>query len=303
MKQHSPILDLTLRNQRFRSSLVGHVKTLIAELPRGGGRDFQEMTSDQREAALTALANHLAQIEIEDARLFQLSEVARSAPGVAGWAHRQDFQPTVTQRQILGALGRGGDVKDLDRVVGLLISGGVADVLRAHATHYAEMEHRTSEAVAGRQAAEKKAEPLPQTQAELAAAQARIATLEDEVALRVRQLSDAQAFLAGPGGKPPRRVHVTGEKGIYTGLVDGETRFEIGYPDDQGKQRWKRLSSGESIEDARRLRKRLEGQPHDPEFGGLTEDEDAAAPQGDGDDDGAGDKQTTTEPAAAGTEA
>lgn len=273
MKQHSPILDLTLHNARFRSSLVNHVKRVIAELPPGGNaRQFEAMTSEQRTEALTALANHISQIEIEDARLFQLSEVARSAPGVSGWAHRQDFQPSVTQRQILGALGRGGEVKDLDRVVGLLISGGVADVLRAHAERYADMERRTTEAIAARQAAEQKAEPLAQTQADLAAAQTRIANLEADVALRERQLSDAQAFLTGPGSDRPRRIHVTGETGVYTALAGGETRFEVEYHDSESKQRWKRLGPGASIEDARRMRARLAGQPHDPEHGGHTDE-------------------------------
>lgn len=305
MKQHSPILDLTLHNARFRSSLVNHIKRVIAELPPGGNdRQIEAMTTEQRTEALTALTNHISQIEIADARLFQLSEVARSAPGASGWAHRQDFQPSVTQRQILGALGRSGEVKDLDRVVGLLISGGVADVLRAHAEHYADMARRTTEAVNARQAAEQRAEPLAQTQADLATAQARIANLEDEVALRERQLSDAQAFLAGPGSDRPRRVHVTGETGIYTGLVDGETRFEVGYSDDQGKQRWRTLKAGAGIEDARRMRARLAGQPHDPEHGGHTDDEAAEAAEasqgaGAGDDD----QQTTTEPVAAGQEA
>lgn len=301
MKQHSPILDLELHNPRFRSSIVNHVRRVIAELPPGdNARQFEAMTTEQRTQALTALANHLSQIEIADARLFQLSEVARSAPGASGWAHRQDFQPSVTQRQILGALGRGGEVKDLDRVVGLMISGGVADVLRAHAERYADMERRTSEANAARREAEQKAEPLPQAQADLATAQRRIANLEDEVALRERQLSDAQAFLTGPGSDRPRRVHVTGETGIYTTLVDGETRFEVGYSDDQGKTRWKRLGPDSSIEDARQLRRRLAKQPHDPDPADTDDDTAAAeAPQGDGD----GDQQTTTEPVAAGREA
>lgn len=298
MKQRTPIIDLELHNKRFRSSLVNHIKKVIAELPPGGNdRQVVEMTTEQRTDALTALANHIASIEVSDARLFQLSEIARSAPGVVGWAHRQDFQPSVTQRQILGALGRGGKVQDLDRVVGMLISGGVADVLRAHAEHYGDMQRRTTEANAARQEAEQRAEPLAQTQADLTTARRRIANLEDEVALRERQLSDAQAFIASPGSDRPRRVHVTGETGIYTGLVDGETRLEVGYPDDQGKQRWKRLGPGASIEDARRLRARLAGQPHDPEHGGRTDEEADEASAGDGD------QQTTTEPVAAGQEA
>jgi hypothetical protein len=299
MKQHTPILDLALHNARFRTSLVNHIDRVIAELPPGdNARQIEAMATEQRTAALTALRNHVSQIEFEDARLFQLSEVARSAPGVSGWAHRQDFQPSVTQRQILGALGRGGEVKDLDRVIGLLISGGVADVLRGHAQHHADMTARVAEAAEARKAAERRAEPLAQTQADLAAAQRRTANLEDELALRERQLSDAQAFLAAPGSDRPRRVHVTGETGIYTGLVDGETRFEVGYPDDQGKQRWKRLGSGASIEEARQLRRRLAGEPHNPD------DDDAAgaeASQGAGDADG--DQETTTEPAAARMEA
>lgn len=298
MKQHTPIHDLELHNARFRGSLIAHIKQVIAELPPGGNdRQVIEMTTEQRTAALTALANHIGAIEIADARLFQLAEIARAAPGVVGWAHRQDFQPSVTQRQIFGALGRGGEVKDLDRVVGMLISGGVADVLRAHAAHYSEMQRRTDEAIAARKAAEQRVEPLTQTQADLAAAQRRIANLEAEVTLRERQLSEAQAFLAAPGSDRPRRIHVTGETGIYTGLVDGETRLEIGYPDDQGKQRWKRLNSGASIEDARRMRAKLAGQPHDPEHGGHTDEEAAEASAGDGD------QQTTTEPVAAGQEA
>lgn len=302
MKQHTPIHDLELHNARFRGSLVNHIKQVIAELPPGdNSRQIVEMTTEQRTAALTALANHIGAIEIADARLFQLAEIARSAPGVTAWLHRQDFQPSVTQRQILGALGRGGEVKDLDRVVGMLISGGVADVLRAHSAHYTDMRRRTDEAIAARQAAEQRVEPLTQTQADLAAAQSRIANLEAEVALRERQLSEAQSFLAAPGSDRPRRVHVTGETGIYTGLVDGETRLEVGYPDDQGKQRWKRLGRGASIEDARRLRARLAGQPHDPEHGGRTDEEATEASQDAGAGDG--DQQTTTEPVAAGQEA
>jgi hypothetical protein len=295
MKQHTPILDLTLHSARFRTSFVNHIDRVIAELPPGdNARQIEAMMTEQRTGALTALRNHLSQVEIEDARLFQLAEVARSAPGVSGWAHRQDFQPSVTQRQILGALGRGGEVKDLDRVIGLMISGGVADVLRAHAERYADMERRISEANAGRREAEQKAEPLAQTQADLATAQRRIANLEDEVALRERQLSDAQAFVTGPGSERPRRVHVTGETGIYTTVVDGETRYEIGYSDAEGKQRWRRLGPDESVEEARQLRRRLAGQSHKSD---RADDDTAAA--GDGDDD----KQTTTEPVAAGTEA
>jgi hypothetical protein len=306
MKQHTPILDLELHNARFRSSLVNHIKKVIAELPPGGNdRQFVEMTTEQRTAALTALANHVGAIEIADARLFQLAEVARAAPGMTGWLHRQDFQPSVTQRQILGSLGRGGEVKDLDRVVGMLISGGVADVLRAHSAHYTDLRRRTDEAIAAREAAEQKVEPLTQTEADLAAAQSRIANLEAEIALRERQLSEAQSFLTAPGSDRPRRVHVTGETGIYTGLVDGETRLEVGYPDDQGKQRWKRLSRGASIEDARRLRERLAGQPHDPEHGGSTDDDAAPEAPEPSQDAGAGDddQPTKPEPVAAGQEA
>ena len=116
------------------------------------------------------------------------------------------------------------------------------------------------------------------------------------MALRERQLSDAQAFIASPGSDRPRRVHVTGERGVYTALVDGETRFEVGYSDDRGKQRWKRLGPGASIEDARRMRARFAGQPHDPEHGGRTDEEAAEASAGDDD------QQTTTEPDAAGEE-
>ena len=113
--------------------------------------------------------------------------------------------------------------------------------------------------------------------------------------------ADLEGFVAAAGDSGgPRRVLVEGEVGVYQastsehGLV-----YEIGFQNDQGKQRWKRLGPDASIEDARRLRQQLTGQP-DP---AQTDGEAAAASQ----DAGAGDEdQQTTKPepvAAGGREA
>lgn len=308
MKEPGPIFALNLTpTSRFKSRLVNYIRVFVRDkVPKcGPDQPIRQVTSEGRIAALNALADYIASVPAEDPRLFQLAQVARSLPGVEAWRQGEQFEPTVTQSKMLYALGSRGPTNAIapEDTFSELVSAGIADMAALHRAGYAEAEENRKAAVKRAEEAEAKVAPLAQAEADLAAERAKAERLQGHVDRLQTQVADLEGFIGGEGGSKPRRVHVGGgaeNVGIYRAVVDGAPVLEVGYPDSEGKQRWKRLAPDASIEQARRLRARLAGQPHDPEHGGHTDEEADEASQGAGTGDD--DQQTTTEPVAAGRE-
>jgi hypothetical protein len=309
VKQPDPIVasKLTLTNPRFQRSLVAWIRKFVEELPRGdNARQIEAERFQRQSAALDALASFIGEQEVADPRLFLLAEVAGAQPGEKGWIHHKSFNPTRSQSRIFFGLGLGAPVAPETAFI-RLVSAGLADTLRDHNIAHQRLEAQRRDADAARQEAEAKVAPLAEAEAERDRLSARLEAAGAQIATLQRRAADLEGFVvAAADTDGPRRVKVEGETGIYQapsrehGLL-----YEIGYPDAEGKQRWKRLGPDASLEEARQVRERLAGQPHDPEQGGDTDDDEAATAEASQGDPGVGDgdQQTTeAEPVAAGRE-
>lgn len=303
----TPIFDLSLRpNSRFKARLVAFIRELAeAELP-GKDRQASREHAERRASAQNALAGYINAIPVEDSRLFLLAEVARSLPQMRAWrTSGEPFAPTVTQSRILFALGTSSvAVVDPDATFSELVTAGVADMAALYMVRHRESENAREAAEERAREAEAKVAPLAQVEGELTAERAKSERLQAAVDRLQARASELEGFVGAENGPKPRRVHVGGGSenvGVYRSFSEGVPILEVGYPDAEGKQRWRRLGPDASIEDARRERSRLAGQPHDPEHNSDPTDEEIiaaeAASQGDGDT-----KTTNPEPVAAGKE-
>lgn len=300
MNEPHPIVasKLTLTNPRFQRSLVGWIRRFIDELPRGNNARQVEAERFQRQsAALDTLASFIGEQEVGDPRIFLLAEVAAAQPGEKGWIHHKSFNPTRSQSRIFYGLGLGAPVAPETAFI-QLVSAGLADTLRSHTAAHQQLEAERTDAEVARKAAEAKVAPLAEVEAERDRLSRQLEAAGQQTAKLQRRAADLEGFVVAAGDSgDPRRVKVEGETGIYQapsrehGLI-----YEIGFSNDEGEQRWKRLGPDASIEDARQLRARLAGQPDDPAQADDDHAEEASRAAGDT-------PGQTTEPVAAGEEA
>lgn len=306
LEQPGPDLNLELRpGAGFPANVVSWIKDYAAGLTGLG--------SERRQETLTALAGFIAATKKSDPRLFLMSLATKSAPGMKGWrGDGERWLPSVSQRKILNVLGGYGTGEPMgaDDALTNLASAGVNDVLREDTAVVTEALRRQQQAEAEAKGLAEKVAPLEQTEQDRDAERRRADQLASDNQKLLAQVADLQSFVGGKGIK--RRVAIgdgPANTGIFHALLDGELIFEIGFTDDKGVQRWRRLKRGATVEQARQLREGLQGQPYTPDpdtpdhdRDGADEDDHGAgaeASQGAGDGDG---DQQTTEPAAAGKE-
>lgn len=306
LKQPAPDLNLELRpGSRFPANLVSWIKDHAEGLTGAG--------SERRQETLTALAGYIAATEKADPRLFLMALATKSAPGMKGWrGDGERWLPSVSQRRLLNVLAGygGGEPMGADDVLTALASAGVNDVLREDTAVVTEALRRQQQAEAEARGLAEKVAPLEQAEADHEAERRRADQLASDNQKLLAQVADLQSFVGGKGIK--RRVAIgdgPANAGIYHALIDGDLVFEVGFTDDKGVQRWRRLKRGATVEQARQLREGLQGQPYTPDPDNPDLDRDGAGEDDHADEaspgagDGDGDQKQTTEPVAAGREA
>ncbi len=313
MKQPDPILahKLKLTSPKFKNSLVGWIRRFVEGLPRGSNaRQIEGENFTKKSAALDALAGFIGELPIEDPRLFALAKVAANQPDKPGWSGRQDFEPTLSQRRLFYQQGLGAPIAPETTLMHLVLAG-LHDTLAAHTRARQQLENESKQADVARTAAEAKVEPLAEVEAERTRLTGKLDAAQQQIAKLQERAVDLEGFLVASGDNgAARRQKVEGQTGIYQALSrEYGLVYEIGYNDAEGKQRWRRLDPDASIEAARRLRRQLAGQPHEPDPADVDGSGDDAAEDvlsGDADpaeaSQDAGDQETTPEPVAAGGE-
>jgi hypothetical protein len=288
---------LALPNPRFKRALLGWIDRFIAGLPTADNlaRQFKAESARRQAEALGGFRAYLSELEHDDPRYFQLAEATGRRVGAKSFAAQPFYEPTPSARRLFYEAGLGAPTPPA-ATLDLLVSATVADVTREYQSHVGTLEQERKAAFAERDKAQARAAELEAAATERTALAAQLERANRKAERQRARTADLEGFLATIA-EDKRRILVEGEKGIYQApnKEAGQLVYEIGYRED-GKQRWKRLAPGASIEDARAERARLV----DPEHGGDA-DEEAEASQDAGAGDG--DQQTTTEPVAAGQEA
>lgn len=250
---------------RFRSSVVAYIGSVIEELPKGDpARQVVAEAHKDRSAALGAFRDHIAALPKDDPRLFQLSLASRYGVGARPWGDREPFEPTAGQERILLAQGRwSGRPVGHERVFLDLISAGLRDVLAEYHQRHGKMAAAVEEAEAAREAAEARVATLTEAEADAARLRAELDAARAELGELTATCETLRGFLAAEG-RGRRSKAIEGEPGIRETLHAGRLGLEVVFRDDQGKQRRQDLPAGSSLEDARALRKRLDGKPYQP---------------------------------------
>lgn len=292
---------LTLPNPRFKRSLIGWIDRFIADLPTAHdpSRQFKVESAEKQAEALGGFRAYLSELEHDDARYFQLAEATGRRVGAKNFAAQPFYEPTPSARRLFYEAGLGAPTPPA-ATLDLLVSATVADVTREYQAHTGELVQKREAAFADRDKAQARADELEGADTERDALTGQLDRAKQKNERLLARIADLEGFLATIA-EDKRRVSVEGETGIYQApnKEAGQLVYEVGYRED-GKQRWKRLAPGASIEDARAERARLASQQSDPDPGDAPDDQAAEASQGAGADD---DQQTTPEPVAAGQEA
>ncbi len=183
---------------------------------------------------------------------------------VAGRGGNTDtWEPGSLQSDLLGRLGTQGPAPQADTTLNELVAAGVSDLAEHAAGVQAKAFSQRDTALAESDQLREQAERVPQLVEQLEEAQAQVNSLtsdNQELEGKVAYLREHfQAKVEATPSKKARRTKVEGEKGVYFNDTSEGRVYEIGYPDDEGKQRWKTV--GPDLEEAIALRRELAGKP------------------------------------------
>ena len=214
-------------------------------------------------AALRGLADHLAGVDLYDARMVALCDVnaefaERRGEGSDGF---DIFRPSDLQMRLLAYLGGTLPPPPPEQTVGELVAAGVRDLAQTLREHGAELHGKAQAAQREVETAQAEAARKGTDAAELEAARSEVEALREELAEAEETIEELRAYLGKPEPPAPtRRTKIDGETGIYEADTATGPVLEINFADDQGKTRWRRLP-GASVEQARRIREELSGEP------------------------------------------
>lgn len=261
-------LGWRLGGSEFITGLRSHIQAKADNAPQvlGDGAWVR-----QHVAALRDFDNFLAGLAPDDPRLIILDCVAEERTPRPRFAHEFRFEPTEHQQLLLARLGNSGPPPPPSMTLEELAASAVKDFAeeRRAALYAAQAASRAAEERTT--ALEAELERRVGLDAELDEAQSKIVTLEGELEEQERQQEELRGYLSADGRAhspsndelKPRRTKVDGETGVYYRDTPDGRVYEIGFPDDKGKQRWKTV--GPRLADAVELRKELAGKPYEPQ--------------------------------------
>ncbi len=200
--------------------------------------------------ALSALADLVEGLELEDSRLFALSQLQREQ-GIG----EERFEPGSRQQEFLARNGDswGSNPPLAEDALNQLVTAAVEDFISFTHARISDLGKQNQvarqEAVAldgANEAATEARERAQNLESELGATKAEIANLSDQNEL-LRKHGNGQP-------KKQRRKVVPGETGIYATDTANGTKYEIGWTED-GVQRWKTI--GPDLDEARKARQEV----------------------------------------------
>lgn len=263
-------LNARLPGVDFVNSLREWVREQADRSERAGGGQW----TSRQAATIREFDRFLAGLGPENQQLvtlLHLSEERRSIDEAQG-RDRFAFFPSHKQEMIFARLGTYEGPQPPQTTLDELVFAGVHDYCSGMAATRnqvaAERERADALGAELESAQALQAETLQQGESvasELVEAREEIVELEEIVETLRRHLGDGEEPGEGKPKAKPRRTKVEGEgmTGIYTvGAPDGEV-YEIGFPDSDGKQRWRRV--GDDLQEAVSLRAELAGKPYEPE--------------------------------------
>ena len=303
---------LVLKTPRFKRAVLGWIDRFVEDLPVADtARQFKAQTATKQAESLRGLRAYLSELDHSDARFFQLAEATGRRLGAKNFGGEPFYDPTPSARRIFYAAGLGAPMPPA-ATLDLLVSASVADVTREWQAFRGDAERDRKAAIADRDKAEARATELEDAATERTDLAAQLERTQHKLERLQARIADLEGFLAVvTEGK--RRVKVDDSEentGIYQAAnkTAGKLVYEVVFEVD-GKQKYHRLPPDASIGEARRMREKLAGQPHDPDPADVDGSGDDAAEDvlsGDADpaeaSQDAGDQETTPEPVAAGGE-
>lgn len=272
-------LDKTLKpGQRYSKNIAAHIRGEVIEKVKRA-----VVGHEQRTAALSTLADHIeGSLDNESQSLVALAAIANAWPG-SRWSAREDFDPTPSQSRMLlrlATLRYGATAPPPEVSVDELLTGAIFDFVEAVEQERRGAARKLQEAQVERNKAVEKLADLTESDDECTALRNQLDAATEECN-ELRQVVEAQRELLEIEYSPPepsspesstpesstpespdtpRRVKVEGETGIYENpKADGSTVYEISYPDDNGRTRWKVV--GPDLDEARQLRAELTAKP------------------------------------------
>lgn len=280
-------LNMALATSTFPEALRAYIRDKADKAPSTLGKGIGGSSVPwirNHVAALADLDNYLSGLGPEDQRLVALAALAELL------GHRGEFRPSHYQESLLARLATSLPPPSPGTTLDELLAAGLLDLgeaLRRRAVA-AEKAVEEAEAEAERLAAE--LEKRAGVEEALEEARGEIASLNDEVSEHEGQKAELQKYVdalaAGEAEKPatakkPRRTKVEGEVGVYYYETAEGRVYEIGFPDNAGKTRWKRV--GPDLQEAIELRAELAGKP----YGVVGGDEPSEDDETEQDDEGA----------------
>lgn len=266
-----PTLKMRLTDGAFVEGLRAYVQTKADGA--GGLAEGNVAWVRNHVAALREFDNFLAGLPPDDQRLVALDCIAKKrTPPKRFESWRRPFSPTEKQEVLFARLGTSESPPRPSLTFDELLAAAVVDLIEEARRD----ETRTSGALADAEARVAELSDAldghARQGAELEEGRAEIGSLKEEIKELERDVEELRTYVAAGVGKepaqaepekPPRRTKVDGETGVYFRDSTEGRVYEIGFPDDTGKQRWKAV--GPDLQEAIDLRQELAGKPYEPE--------------------------------------
>lgn len=221
-------------------------------------------------AALEGLADYVGTVDAKDP-LWWMLWILSAVQG-----NPYDFRPGRLQKQLLSQLAQSGPPPLAETTFRELVAAGVNDAANLLWQRAKDAEEGERSAFDEAKSLQDRLDTLTDAETHLKEAHTEIETLTEERDELLRQFDYVREHLGegfpaddlGPDGdsapKDSRRTKVEGHTGVYSREdSEGNTIYEIGFFDDQKKQRWRVV--GLDLEKAVSLREELAGKPYEPE--------------------------------------